>query len=67
MHGSLKDSEVRELVRKKEEEEQQKEERKAEKGKMKEETKDKFERCEQKCVCKGSVCEAIKSPKVYSL
>ena len=59
VHGSLKASEVRELVRKKEEEEQQKEERKAEKGKMKEETKDKFERCEQKCVCKGSVCEAI--------
>ena len=59
VHGSLKASEVREIIRKKEEEEQQKEERKAEKGKMKEETKDKFERCEQKCVCKGSVCEAI--------
>ena len=52
VHGTLKATEVRELVRKKEEEEKQKEERKATKQILKEEMKTKFEICMQKCMCK---------------
>ena len=42
VHGSLKASEVRELVRKKDEEEQQKVERKIAKARLREEIKSKF-------------------------
>ena len=59
VHGSLKASEVRELVQQKEEEDKQKEERKSEIKLRKEEIKAKFERCEEICVCEADQYEAI--------
>ena len=59
VHGSLKATEVRALIEKKEAEEKQKEERKAELRLQKEETKLKLKKCQEACVCKAKVCEAI--------
>ena len=59
VHGSLKATEVRALVEKKEQEEQAKKERKEELLLKKEESKEKFIRCKQTCNCEADVCEAI--------
>ena len=63
VHGSLKATNVRELIMKKEEEEQEKELKKAERIKGKEEMKEIFGRCKDKCVCERKVCMAIKLQK----
>ena len=59
MHGSLKATEVRALIEKKEEEEQQKKVRKEELELRKAESKEQFLRCREACVCKAGVCRAM--------
>ena len=59
VHGSLKATEVRALIEKKEEEEQQKKVRKEELELRKAESKEQFLRCREACVCKAGVCRAM--------
>ena len=59
VHGSLKATEVRALVEKKEEKEQQKKVRKEELELRKAEYKEQFIRCREACVCKAGVCRTM--------
>ena len=59
VHGSLKATEVRALIEKKEEEEQQKKVRKEELELRKAESKEQFIRCREACVCKAGVCARL--------
>ena len=58
-HGSLKATNVRALIEKKETEEKEREENKEKLRLQKEETKLKFTRCLEACVCNAKICEAF--------
>ena len=59
VHGSLKATEVRELIEQKEEEERQKEERRKEKVEQKENMVSTFLKCKEQCLCKTKACKAM--------
>ena len=59
VHGSLKATDVRELIEQKVAEEKKKEERKEELRLQREATKKMFEKCLKECTCSAKICEAI--------
>lgn len=58
MHGSLKSTEVRKLMKEWEKAEEEAERWRKEKHLKKEEMKGAFQRCKLKCLCGGKVCKA---------
>ena len=58
MHGSLKSTEVRKLMKEREKAEEEAERWRNEKHLKKQETKGAFQRCKLKCLCGDKVCKA---------